>query len=217
MRARRLAVTGALEFTPEVIGDDRGVFVSVFHREAFESVHDGPLFPVGQISHSRSHQNVVRGVHYTATPPGSAKYIHCSAGRALDLVVDLRVGSPTFGRWDTVVLDARDFRAVHYPVGVGHAFVALTDNTVLTYLLSQTYVPEHERSVDVLDPALGLPIPVDVEPLMSERDSGAPTLAEARDRGLLPDYHECLLLDKLLNERPVSGPGGPEPDEGGGS
>ncbi|RAY12593.1 dTDP-4-keto-6-deoxy-D-glucose epimerase [Actinomadura craniellae] len=203
MKTRRLAVEGALEFTPRVNRDDRGLFVSVFHETAFEDAHDGPLFPVAQTSLSASRRDVVRGVHYTATPPGTAKYVHCVRGRALDIVVDLRVGSPTFGRWDAVELDATGFRAVYYPVGVGHAFVALADDTALAYLLSRTYDPADERSVDVLDPELGLPIPRDVAPVLSPRDAAAPTLAEARELGLLPDHHESHVIEKRL-----SAPGG---------
>lgn len=190
MDARRLKVEGAVEFIPRVYPDDRGLFLSPFQEGPFtQAVGHG--FPLAQSSHSTSRRGVVRGIHFTATPPGMAKYAFCSRGRALDIVVDLRTGSPTFGVWDAVLLDQEDFRAVYYPLGVGHAFVALEDDTVVSYLLSTGYAAEHERAVSVLDPALGLPIPDGIEPVLSERDRLAPTLEEAAAKGLLPDYAVC--------------------------
>ncbi|MDH2387869.1 dTDP-4-dehydrorhamnose 3,5-epimerase family protein [Streptomyces sp. HNM0663] len=196
MKARRLAVEGALEFTPRVFPDGRGLFLSPFQEEAFTRAHGAPLFRVAQTNHSMSRRGVVRGVHFTATPPGTAKYVYCARGKALDIVVDIRVGSPTFGRWDSVLMDQRDHRAAYLPVGVGHAFVALQDDTVMSYMLSESYVPENELALSVLDPALGLPIPTDTEPVLSERDRTAITLAEARKQGLLPDYARCREIER---------------------
>ncbi|MYR46537.1 dTDP-4-dehydrorhamnose 3,5-epimerase family protein [Streptomyces sp. SID5910] len=188
MKARPLAVLGAVEFSPVPHPDDRGLFVSTFTEDAFTEAVGRPLFPVRQASQSVSRRGVVRGVHFTAVSPGTEKYVHCPRGTALDIVVDLRVGSPTFGTWDSVVLDARDFRAVYLPAGVGHAFVALEDDTVMSYLLSAGYVAAHELAVSVLDPELGLPLPDGITPVLSERDRLAVTLAEAADRGMLPRY-----------------------------
>ncbi|MFI7613064.1 dTDP-4-keto-6-deoxy-D-glucose epimerase [Nonomuraea terrae] len=195
MKARALNVDGAFEFTPQVFPDERGLFLSPFQEAAFAEAVGRPLFRVAQSNHSRSRRGVVRGVHFTVTPPGSAKYVYCPRGRALDIVVDIRVGSPTFGRWDSVTLDQDDFRATYLPVGVGHAFVALEDDTVMSYLVSSAYVPEHELALTPLDPALGLPIPAEPAPIMSERDTAAPTLAEARVRGMLPEYATCLAIE----------------------
>ncbi|MFC7892596.1 dTDP-4-dehydrorhamnose 3,5-epimerase family protein [Streptomyces sp. NPDC057381] len=188
MKARPLTVHGAVEFSPETYPDDRGLFVSTFTEDEFAEAAGGPFFPVRQASSSVSRRGVVRGVHYTAVSPGTEKYVHCPRGTALDFVVDLRVGSPTFGAWDSVVLDARDFRAVYLPAGVGHAFVALEDDTVMSYLMSAGYVPAHELAVSVLDPELGLPLPDRVTPVLSERDRLAVTLAQAADRDMLPRF-----------------------------
>ncbi|RSM50685.1 dTDP-4-keto-6-deoxy-D-glucose epimerase [Amycolatopsis balhimycina DSM 5908] len=204
MQARKLAVDGAIEFTPRVFPDDRGLFVSPFQEEAFAEARGGPLFRVAQTNHSMSKRGVVRGIHYTMTPPGTAKYVYCARGKALDIVVDIRVGSPTFGRWDAVLLDQRDHRAMYFPVGVGHAFVALEDDTAMWYLLSTAYVARNELALSVLDPALGLPIDADVDPILSERDQVAVTLAEAGRQGLLPDYATCLELDRQLSEVSLS-------------
>ncbi|MFJ1597424.1 dTDP-4-dehydrorhamnose 3,5-epimerase family protein [Streptomyces sp. NPDC088261] len=198
MKSRELTVTGALEFTPEVFRDSRGFFVSPFQKAAFVQAGGRPLFPVSQVSVSRSRLGVVRGVHFTATPPGVAKYVYCAQGKALDLVVDLRVGSPTFGTWDSVLLDQEDFRAVYLPVGVGHAYVALHDDTVMSYTLSGSYVPENELALSFFDPDLKLPLPDGIEPLVSERDRVAPSLAEAATQGLLPRYGRCLEIEAEL-------------------
>lgn len=191
MGVRALDVEGAFEFTPRTFPDERGSFASPFQEEAFTEAVGGRLFPVAQMSHSRSRRGVVRGVHFTATPPGAAKYVCCPRGRALDIVVDIRVGSPTYGCWDSVVLDPQDLRAVFFPVGVGHAFVALEDDTVMSYVLSTAYAVENELAVSPLDPELGLPIPADLSPIMSERDWNAQTLSQARERGVLPSYDRC--------------------------
>jgi 5-epimerase len=195
MKARKLAVEGALEFIPRVFPDERGLFISPFQQDAFTEAHGGPLFRVAQTNHSMSRRGVVRGIHYTVTPPGTAKYVYCARGKALDIVIDIRVGSPTFGQWDSVLMDQQDHRASYFPVGVGHAFVALEDNTVMSYMLSGSYVAENERALSVLDPALGLPIPGDIEPLLSERDGAAITLAEAQKQSLLPDYARCQEIE----------------------
>ncbi|MGH3939763.1 MAG: dTDP-4-dehydrorhamnose 3,5-epimerase family protein [Pseudonocardiaceae bacterium] len=198
MQTRALAVDGAFEFTPTVFPDDRGLFVSPFQETAFVDVVGHRFFPVAQTNHSRSRRGVVRGVHFTLVPPGTAKYVYCARGKTLDMVVDVRVGSPTFGCCEAVLMDQVSFRAMYLPVGVGHAFVALEDDTVMSYLLSDSYVAEKEMSVSALSPALGLPIPADVEPIQSERDIKAPTLEEAMTAGLLPDYALCRRLEEAL-------------------
>ncbi|MFH9138861.1 dTDP-4-dehydrorhamnose 3,5-epimerase family protein [Streptomyces sp. NPDC017524] len=198
MQSRELSVEGAIEFTPQVFDDERGIFLSPYQESAFSGTTGHSLFRVAQTNHSRSQQGVVRGLHYTRTPPGCAKYVYCARGRTLDIAVDIRVGSPTFGRSDAVLLDTEDFRAVYFPVGVAHGFVALEDDTVVSYLLSGEYVPENELALSILDPELALPIPGDIEPILSGRDLAAPTLEKAASDGLLPDYAECLAIDRAL-------------------
>ena len=188
MRARALAVEGASVFTPDVFDDPRGVFASPFQGSAFEDAVGESLFPVVQASTSTSRRGVVRGVHYTLSAASMAKYAFCTGGRALDVVVDLRVGSPTFGASDSVELSPETFSAVYLPPRVGHLFVALEEQTTMVYLLSAGYAAEYERAVHPLDPALGLSLPGDLKPILSERDTDAPDLAAARSQGLLPDY-----------------------------
>ncbi|MGY1456687.1 dTDP-4-dehydrorhamnose 3,5-epimerase family protein [Streptomyces sp. SS8] len=188
METRELAVAGALEITPPVFPDRRGLFCPVYQEADYTAVPGGPPFRVVRSGLSVNRTGVVRGVHYARSAPGTAKIVLCAAGEALDLVVDVRSGSPTFGRWDSVRLGPARPRAVYCPPDVGHAFVSLAEGTVLVYLLSTPYRPEDELAVSALDPALGLPVPHRPEPVMSDRDRTAPTLAEALDRGLLPEY-----------------------------
>lgn len=201
MQARKLAVEGAVAFTPRVFPDDRGLFVSPFQEAAFIAATGATLFSVAQTNHSQSRRGVVRGVHFTVTPPGTAKYVYCARGSAIDVTVDIRVGSPTFGRSEGVLLDQRDFRAVYLPVGVGHAFIALEDDTVMAYLLSSPYIAENELALSPLDPALALGIPDDIDPILSDRDRVAPTLAEARASGLLPHYDRSQEIEHSLSLR----------------
>ena len=198
MKATELQVEGAYVFTPDVFRDERGFFVSPFQQSDLVETIGRPLFPVAQMSLSQSRRGVVRGIHYTRTPPGVAKYVHCPQGRALDIIIDLRVGSPTFGRWDSVVLDREEAKAVYIPLGMGHMFIALTDDTVVSYMLSGQYVADNELAITPFDPELDLPIPKDIEPLMSPRDTVAPTVAQALEQGLLPDYQLSQKLHDAL-------------------
>ncbi|BAL90281.1 putative dTDP-4-dehydrorhamnose 3,5-epimerase [Actinoplanes missouriensis 431] len=195
MKARELAVAGAFAFTPEVFADDRGTFCSPLQEDSVAEVLGRPLFGVRQSSVSRSRRGVVRGVHFTALPVSMAKYVFCTRGMALDYVIDLRRGSPTFGRTDVIPLDPENGTAVYLPSGVGHLFVSLRDDTTMTYLLSAAYTADKERAVHPLDPELGLELPPGLVPVLSERDRTAPTLAQARERDLLPAYRDCLLAD----------------------
>ena len=130
-------------------------------------------------------------MHFALVPPGQAKYIYCPAGRVLDVVVDIRVGSPTFGVHDSVLLDSETPRAVYLAEGLGHAFLSLADNTSVTYLVSTGYSPGREFGVSPVDPQLDLPWPSDVEFELSAKDAAAPTLADAVEQGLLPTMEQC--------------------------
>ncbi|MEB3368196.1 dTDP-4-dehydrorhamnose 3,5-epimerase family protein [Saccharopolyspora mangrovi] len=193
MQVRRLEITGAFEFTPKAFPDHRGLFVAPFQEQAFTEATGHPL-RLAQTNHSVSARDVIRGVHFADTPPGQAKYVYCPQGALLDVVVDVRVGSPTFGRWEAIHLDSTQHRAVYLAEGLGHAFLALTDNTVMNYLCSTGYNPSGEHGINPLDPELGLPWAAELtgEAILSEKDRNAPTLAEAADSGLLPDFNTCL-------------------------
>ena len=188
MKVRELGIPDAYEISTDVFPDDRGLFVNPFRARALAEAIGRPLH-VRQTNHSASKRGVVRGVHFSMLPPGQAKYVYVPRGVTLDIVVDIRIGSPTYGRHDVVRLDDRDFRAVYLAEGLGHCAVALEDDTVLSYLCSTEYDPGREKGVSPTDPALALPMPADA--LLSARDTGAPTLAEAAEQGLLPTYEAC--------------------------
>ncbi|MBW1600585.1 dTDP-4-dehydrorhamnose 3,5-epimerase family protein [Streptomyces sp. JJ66] len=193
MRTRELAVAGAVEVTPPAFEDERGLF-SPLYQEGDTPWAGGAArepFRVARTALSVNRAGVVRGVHYTRPEAvGTAKVVFCPAGEVLDLVVDVREGSPTFGHWDSLHLASGRPRALYCPPGVGHAFVSLAEESVLVYLLSTPYRPEDDLAVTVYDPVLELPVPRRRDALMSPRDRAAPTLAEARARGLLPPYRE---------------------------
>lgn len=186
-----LPILGAWVFTPRQFRDDRGVFLEWFKTDVFATAVGHPL-PLAQANHSVSRRGTLRGVHYADVPPSQAKYVYCPRGQVLDVVVDLRVGSPTYGDSAAVRLDDVDRRAVYLAEGLGHAFLALEDDSSVAYLCSTGYNPAREHGVHPLDPALGIDWPVDVAPLLSAKDAAAPTLAAAAAAGLLPAYDECL-------------------------
>jgi len=185
-----LAVPGVIEFTPQVFPDARGQFVAPFQQSSFVDA-TGHELQLAQSNHSVSRHGVIRGVHFSDVPPGQAKYVHCANGALLDVAIDVRVGSPAFGRWCSVLLDSGTYRAVYLAEGIGHAFIALAPDTVMTYLCSTGYDPTAEHTVHPLDPALKLPWPTDLEPTLSDKDRAAPTLAEAAAAGILPRWSDC--------------------------
>jgi dTDP-4-dehydrorhamnose 3,5-epimerase len=191
MKVDELAVADAWVCAPTPHSDDRGRFVEWFRSDLLADA-TGRQFDVAQANHSMSRRGVVRGVHFADVPPGQAKYVYCTSGAVLDVVIDLRVGSPGFGAVDSVLLDAIEPRAVFVSEGLGHLLYALHDETSVTYLMSHTYDPTTEHAVCPLDPALGFPIPTaPSEWIVSERDATAPTLDEALKAGLLPTYQAC--------------------------
>jgi dTDP-4-dehydrorhamnose 3,5-epimerase len=151
----------------------------------------GHQLSIAQANQSVSARGVVRGIHFAAVPPSQAKYVYCPKGAVLDVIIDIRVGSPTFGQWDAVQLDDVDRRAVYLSEGLGHAFMSLADGSTVTYLCSTGYNPAREFGTHPLDADLDLPWPTDIEPILSEKDAAAPTLADAEQQGILPSYADC--------------------------
>jgi len=198
MEVRELAIRDAYELTPVQHGDDRGVFLEWFKDDVFTRTV-GHRLDLKQANISVSARGTVRGIHFADVPPGQAKYVTCPAGALLDVVVDIRVGSPTFGQWDSVLLDGQDRRAVYISEGLGHVFMALTEGAVLSYLCSEGYRPGSEHGVHPLDPAIGIEWPAGTAPLLSPKDEAAPTLVQAEEAGLLPSYDECEAFYRSLH------------------
>jgi dTDP-4-dehydrorhamnose 3,5-epimerase len=188
-----LGIEGAWVFTPRVLRDDRGAFLEAFRGSEF-AADLGYRLEVAQVNCSVSRRGVIRGIHYADVPPGQAKYVSCVRGAVLDVVVDLRAGSPGFGKWEAVRLDDDGRRAVFLAEGLGHGFMALTDEATVLYLCSTPYAPGREHGVNPLDPAIGIGWAVEDladGPVLSEKDGAAPTLDEALRAGALPDYADC--------------------------
>ena len=187
MQFHPLGIEGAFVVTPRQFPDDRGVFLESFRGDRLAE-HLGHRPDIVQTNVSVSSKGTVRGIHFADIPPGQGKYITALHGRALDFVVDLRVGSPTFGTWESVLLDTVDRRAVYLTEGLGHAFCALEDDTTVMYLCTAAYNPTAEHGIHPLDPDVGLDLPPGLAVTLSAKDESAPRLAEARDSGLLPTY-----------------------------
>jgi len=191
VQLRELSIPDAWEITPVQRADDRGVFLEWYRFDLLAEAVGHPL-DLRQANTSVSKRGVVRGIHFADVPPSQAKYVTVAHGAVLDFVVDIRVGSPTFGQWDSVLLDDVERRAVYLSEGLGHAFVALTDDAVVSYLVSDTYSPGREHGVSPLDPDIALRWPEEAgELLLSPKDTEAPSLADAAAAGLLPTWDAC--------------------------
>ncbi|RNM13549.1 dTDP-4-dehydrorhamnose 3,5-epimerase family protein [Nocardioides pocheonensis] len=200
-------IPGAFSVTPQQHRDDRGVFLEWFRSDRFAEAAGHP-FTIAQANCSVSSAGTVRGIHFAQLPPSQAKYVTCPSGAILDVVVDIRLGSPTYGQWDAVVLDDVDRKALYIGEGLGHAFMALADDTVVNYLCSAPYAPGREHGVHPLDPAIAVAWPTEgrdgrpLTPSLSPKDAQAPTLAEVAESGVLPTYDEVQdFLDSLRADR----------------
>ncbi|TMR04900.1 dTDP-4-dehydrorhamnose 3,5-epimerase [Actinomadura soli] len=202
---RPLGLEGAWLLEPDIHTDERGAFHEWFRDERFAAATGRPL-RVAQANRSVSRRGVLRGVHYADVPPGQAKYVMCVRGTVMDAVVDIRTGSPWFGRAETVLLDSTAGRAVYIAEGLGHAFMALTDEATVVYLCSEGYAPRREHAIHLLDPDLAIEWPRGIEPILSDKDAAAPTLKAAEQAGVLPSYADCRALYRRLRQgAPVDG------------
>ncbi len=191
MNVRELDISGAWEITPQLHPDARGLFFEWLTDRGF-TAFTGHHMDVRQANCSVSSAGVLRGLHFAQLPPSQAKYVTCVRGSVFDVVVDVRVGSPTFGCWDSVLLDDRDRRSVYISEGLAHGFLALQPDSTVMYLCSAEYQPHREHTIRATDPALAIEWPlVDGQaPRMSERDAAAPTLDEVIALGLLPTWEQ---------------------------
>jgi dTDP-4-dehydrorhamnose 3,5-epimerase len=206
MKIEELGVTDAYLVTPQIHGDRRGAFLEWFRGDRLEEA-TGRRLDLLQANASVSAAGTVRGIHFADVPPSQAKFVTCPRGALLDVVVDIRVGSPTFGRWEAVLLDDVDRRGVFVSEGLGHGFMALEDDTMISYLCSATYAPDREHGVNPLDPAVGIEWPATgrdgsaIAPILSDRDRAAPGLDEARQAGLLPSHDDVQSFLASLRSR----------------
>jgi dTDP-4-dehydrorhamnose 3,5-epimerase len=170
-------IDGPIVISPTVHADDRGFFVETFRASVWREA--GVDVEFVQDNQSRSRRGTLRGMHFQ-TSPGQAKLLRCARGRILDVVVDLRRASPTFGQWEGVTLDDESMRQLFVPVGFAHGFCVLSDEADVVYKCSAYFDPATEASLAYDDPDVGVEWP-DLELIVSERDRTAPRLAEIAD------------------------------------
>lgn len=201
MQIRELKIPDSYEITPKQFGDDRGVFLEWYRFDRLEEAVGHPL-SLAQANTSVSKRGVVRGIHFADIPPSQAKYVTATRGAVLDFVIDIRVGSPTFGQWDSVLLDEQDRRAIYIAEGLGHCFVALSDDATVSYLVSAPFNAPREHGVNPLDPEIGLDFTLaSGDLLLSPKDTDAPSLAEAAASGLLPTWEAARAFYDSLNSK----------------
>lgn len=175
----RTEIPDVVIIEPKVFGDERGYFMESYRKDKLEAFLG---FPVAfcQDNESRSKKGVLRGLHYQLPPHAQTKLVRVIRGRVLDVAVDIRRGSPTFGNHVAVELSGENKRQLFVPRGFAHAFVVLEDDTVFAYKVDSYYAPECDRGIAFDDPEIGIDWPLSREELLlSEKDTRQPKLSEA--------------------------------------
>ena len=197
MKAHPLKISGSWKIEFQKFDDNRGFFYESFKKEDFKNLI-GRNLNIKQTNTSSSSKGSVRGIHYALVPPSQAKLVQCQRGSIKDYVIDIRVGSPTFGQFEEIELNEKSASAVFIEEGLAHAFVALENQTVVTYFVTEKYNPEREKGINPFDKTLNVKWP-DIELILSEKDKQAISLEEAKNQGLLPTFDECKKFIKSLN------------------
>lgn len=177
MKSVPTTLPGLIVVEPAVHGDSRGFFLESYRQDRLAQL--GITDAWVQDNHACSSRGVIRGMHF-ALPPGQAKLVRCVRGTVVDVVVDIRRGSPTYGRWEAIELDDVSQRMVYVPVGFAHGYCVTSDIADVVYKCSQYYDPSLEREISLSDPDIGIVWP-DVERNLSQRDIDAPRLRDVAD------------------------------------
>jgi dTDP-4-dehydrorhamnose 3,5-epimerase len=197
MKVTPLKIDGAWIIELKKFEDDRGFFYESF-RDDIAKEYIGRQFKIKQSNTSVSKKGSIRGIHYALVPPSQAKYVQCQQGSIVDYVIDIRVGSPTFSQFVEVELSATNPQAIFIEEGLAHAFVALEDETVVTYFVSENYNPEREKGINPFDSDLNIKWP-DINLELSDKDKLAISLKEAQVQNLLPMFDDCKKYIKSLS------------------
>ena len=174
---RPLELDGLFELRPQRFSDERGFFSEVWRDDALRQVGIDAAFVQDNHSFSKT-RGVLRGLHLQAPPEAQDKLVRVSRGSIFDVAVDLRNGSPTFGRWLGMIISAQEWNQIFIPKGFAHGFLTLEDDTEVLYKASAPYSPAHERSVRFDDPAIGIEWPLQGDPILSDKDAAAPLLGQ---------------------------------------
>ena len=185
MSARPLSIHGAWLLQSRVFADDRGTFSEWFKSSLLTELTGESFEPV-QANVSVSNAGVIRGIHYSLAPRGQAKLVTVLRGSILDVAIDVRVGSPTFGKYQSVTMAAGDGQAMFLRHDMAHAFQALEDNTVVSYLVSSEYSPTEEKEISPMCTRLSINWDASMRPVLSEKDRAAPDLDQQHTSELLP-------------------------------
>ncbi|HZG86173.1 dTDP-4-dehydrorhamnose 3,5-epimerase [Paenibacillus sp.] len=164
---------GCYEMIPRVLSDQRGKFIKTFHSIAFSTL--GLDFQSQEEYYSVSHKNVIRGLHFQIPPMDHKKIVYCVSGEVLDVVVDLRVGSPTYGQFQMFELNEAKANMIYIPSGLAHGFLTLSESAILLYKVTSVYSPEHDGGIHWN--SIGIPWGVD-RPIISDRDKSFPSLVD---------------------------------------
>lgn len=186
MNLTPLTIEGAWLAESPVWNDDRGFFREWYKSETIVKIL-GKKFEIEQANISSSSKGTLRGIHYSLNPEGQAKWVTCVSGSIVDVIVDIRPSSKTYGKWIEVELNSNSGKAVYISEGLGHGFISLSDNSIVVYLLSTPFSPKEEFEINPLDPAIGVNWRISKTELkISEKDRNAPTLYEREIQGKLP-------------------------------
>ena len=197
MKAHPLKISGSWKIEFQKFEDNRGFFYESFKAEEFPRLI-GRNFDIKQTNTSSSSKGSVRGIHYALVPPSQAKLVQCQRGSIKDYVIDIRIGSPTFGQFEAIDLDEKSANAIFIEEGLAHAFVALENNTIVTYYVSEKYNPEREKGINPFDKTLNILWP-EIDLILSEKDKAAISLEQAKSQGILITYDECKKFIKSLS------------------
>jgi len=189
MTLHKLSIEGAYLLTHRVFPDERGIFREWFKAEEIGSIDKD--YSVQQANYSKSKQWVIRGIHYSLAPEGQSKVVTCADGKIVDVLVDLRLGSPTYLKVEYIELLEDSGNVVYIPSGVGHGFIVESESAAIVYLTSSGYSPEYEKAICPTDPELGIqwPLPNGEVGIISRADTEASTLMQAKAFGALPTYY----------------------------
>jgi len=197
MKAQPLKISGSWKIEFQKFDDSRGFFYESFKEEDFKKLI-GRNLNIKQTNTSSSSKGSVRGIHYALVPPSQAKLVQCQRGSIKDYVIDIRVGSPTFGQFEEIELNENSASAIFIEEGLAHAFVALENQTVVTYFVTEKYNPEREKGINPFDKTLNVKWP-DLELILSEKDKQAISLEESKSQGLFPTFDECKKFIKSIS------------------
>lgn len=179
---KKTIIEDVILISPKVFGDNRGFFLESYKKSEF--LNNGINVDFVQDNHSKSTKGVLRGLHYQTIPKAQAKLVRCSKGKILDIAVDIRKNSSTFGKWVGEILSEENKKMLFIPAGFAHGFVVLSEEAELLYKTTEEYSPQHDKGIKWSDPDINIDWKIDFEPLVSDKDSNLPLLKDIKEEEL---------------------------------